>query len=73
MQDSLNSRLAELAAAATGLEAVFGNEWTDLDDSVLFSVALDFCDANCSATEYARRIGLGNLQSYAATLSANRS
>lgn len=46
------------------LERVFGLEWEALSLSDASLVCLDLADAACSADEYARRIGDGNLQRY---------
>lgn len=51
------------------LERVFGAEWIKLDSHAQALVAQDYLDAEsedkCGAREYARRIGRGNLASYA--------
>ena len=54
------------------LEQVFNAEWINLDSDAQRKVAADFIDAasedNCGAREYQRRIGDGNLASYARCL-----
>ncbi len=54
------------------LEQVFNAEWLVLESADQRKIADDFLDAangeNCSAREYARRIGAGNLASYARCL-----
>ena len=54
------------------LEQVFTAEWINLENKDQQKIALDFLDAanneDCSAREYQRRIGAGNLAKYARCL-----
>jgi hypothetical protein len=53
------------------LEQVFNAEWVKLDAEGRKLVAQDFLEASeheVTAREYARRIGAGNLEAYAATM-----
>jgi hypothetical protein len=56
------------------LEATFGDEWTDLNDHTRRLVRTDYMHAadseNIGGREYLRRIGSGNLSSYADCLKA---
>lgn len=55
-------------------QQVFGAEWRSLSAEDRENVAHDFSDAmredQCTGLEYARRIGAGNLQSYADVMRA---
>lgn len=51
--------------AHNALQAAFGAEFTNLQEHDAFLIRQDFLEAECPASEYARRIGRGNLQSYA--------
>jgi hypothetical protein len=61
--------------AMAQLESVFGHEFTGLYAGDMKRVTADYIDAAfsdpaCTALEYARLIGRGNLQAYADTLAA---
>jgi len=66
----------EARQAIAALEIEFGADWLYLTAAHKRLVMDDFIDANvaegCSAIEYGRRIGAGNLGSYAKTLAACR-
>ena len=51
--------------AYESLAHVWGDEWDSLNDADRDNVAADFLQAECTASEYQRRIYVGNLASYA--------
>lgn len=69
-EDDMNERLPMSASESVlGLLAAFGNEYRNLSREDRRRVTEDFTAAwtedGCNAHEYRRRIGRGNLQSYA--------
>lgn len=65
MDDNTAQLASTLFAASRSIRREFGSEWNTPDFSGRREVLHDFIAAECSAPEYARRIGKGNLQAYA--------
>lgn len=63
------------AAARTSLQMLWGREYGTVPESLRDYLTLDFIEAlradDCDAYEYRRRIGNGNLASYARTIRHN--
>jgi hypothetical protein len=63
----------EIDLATTALRFIFAKEWPTLDEDGARLVVQDFLEAHeegVDGAEYARRIGIGNLSSYADCMKA---
>lgn len=56
--------------ASAALAGTFGMEYAVLREDDARLVRIDFLEAGIASSEYARRIGAGNLQAYADTMQA---
>lgn len=76
MDWNTSDRQREHDAADVSLRLVFGDEYSMLSSSDMLNVRADymlaFREDDCTVSEYQRRIGKGNLASYARVLAAGK-